>query len=56
MTYDEELAERIRRAVQNVSAVREQAMFGGMAFLADGHMFCGIVGQDLMLQIGSDEH
>jgi hypothetical protein len=27
-------------------------MFGGLAFMAHGHMCCGIVGTDLMLRIG----
>lgn len=27
-------------------------MFGGMAFLLRDHMFCGIVGSDLMVRVG----
>ncbi len=29
-------------------------MFGGLAFMLDGHMTCGIVGHDLMLRLGPD--
>ena len=29
-------------------------MFGGLAFMIDGHMCCGIVGDDLMLRLGPD--
>ena len=38
--YDEELADRIREVLSQlgVDGVREQKMFGGLAFLVDGHM------------------
>lgn len=52
MAYDEHLAQRIRVVVQNVPDVREQRMFGGLAFLAGDHMVCGIVGEELMLRLG----
>jgi TfoX N-terminal domain len=29
-------------------------MFGGLAFMQDGHMCCGIVGDELMLRPGVD--
>ena len=28
-------------------------MFGGLCFLANGHMCCGVNGRDLMLRIGN---
>jgi TfoX N-terminal domain len=38
--YDEELADRIREVLSDldVHGVREQKMFGGLAFLVGGHM------------------
>ena len=30
-------------------------MFGGIAFLLDGHMCCGVLGSDLMLRLGERE-
>ena len=30
-------------------------MFGGLAFMLDGHMCCGLVGERLMLRLGADE-
>jgi TfoX N-terminal domain len=30
-------------------------MFGGIAFMVDGHMACGIVGHDLMVRLGKDD-
>ena len=38
MAYDEELADRIREAVQDEPLLSERKMFGGLAFLIGGHM------------------
>jgi TfoX/Sxy family transcriptional regulator of competence genes len=38
MAYDEKLAERIRELVGSESALTEQKMFGGLAFLIGGNM------------------
>ena len=45
MAYDETLAGRIRAAVTGLTGnVTERKMFGGLAFLLNGHMFAGVVG------------
>jgi TfoX/Sxy family transcriptional regulator of competence genes len=31
-------------------------MFGGLAFIVNGHMCCGIVGEDLVIRVGAEEH
>lgn len=31
-------------------------MFGGLAFMVNGHMCCGIVGEDLVVRVGVDAH
>ncbi len=31
-------------------------MFGGLAFMVNGHMCCGIVGKDLMVRTGRDQY
>ena len=31
-------------------------MFGGLAFLRDGRMFCGILKDDLMVRVGPECH
>lgn len=54
MAYDEGLAERIREIVQDQEQVTERKMFGGLAFMVRGNMFCGIVKDDLMLRLGKD--
>ncbi len=38
MAYDEDLANRIRELLARQAGVHEKAMFGGLAFLIDGHM------------------
>ena len=38
MAYDEELAERIRMAIQAEPGLSEKRMFGGLAFLVHGNM------------------
>jgi len=52
MSYDEALAERFRKALQHRRGVTEKKMFGGLAFLLDGSMFCGIVKDELMVRVG----
>ncbi len=38
MAYDEELATRVREFVQDEPGLTEKKMFGGLAFLVNGHM------------------
>lgn len=38
MAYDEDLADRIRRLIGAEAGLREQKMFGGLAFLIDGNL------------------
>ncbi|WP_088282275.1 TfoX/Sxy family protein [Kineosporia sp. A_224] len=38
MAYDEEVADRLRERLQDVDGLREQRMFGGLAFLVHGNM------------------
>jgi TfoX/Sxy family transcriptional regulator of competence genes len=56
MAYDEALADRIRRAIGPRDDVTEKKMFGGLAFLQGGKMFCGIASGDLMVRIGPDRY
>lgn len=55
MAYREEVAERIRDLLKRRRGVTERKMFGGIAFLYNGHMYCGVNGEDLMLRLGNDE-
>jgi hypothetical protein len=49
MAYDEDLADRIRELVQGEPNLKEQRMFGGLAFLVGGHMAVAASGQGGLL-------
>jgi TfoX/Sxy family transcriptional regulator of competence genes len=53
MAFDENLAARIRSALASRTDVVEKRMFGGLAFMVNGRMCCGIVKNDLMLRVGT---
>jgi hypothetical protein len=55
MAYSEELAERIREAIDGRPGVTERKMFGGIAWMVNGNMACGIIGEDLMVRLEREE-
>ena len=56
MAFDEGLAERIRELLRDRRGVDERRMFGGLAFMLDGHVFVGILGDTLMARVGPDSY
>jgi hypothetical protein len=54
MPFDETLAERLRPLFRGKYLVKEKRMFGGLAFMVNGHMCCGIVGENLVVRTGPD--
>ena len=56
MAFDEEVALRVRNAVAGHRGVVEKKMFGGLAFMLKGHMFCGVIGDELMVRVGPDAY
>lgn len=56
MSYDEALAERIRRRIGDRPDLTEKRMFGGLAFLIDGRMSVGVSGDELMARVGKEAH
>lgn len=54
MAFDVTLATRIRSLLRGSYSVTEKKMFGGLAFMVNGHMCCGIVGKDLVIRTGPD--
>lgn len=56
MAYDEKLAARVREALKRRRGVTEKKMFGGLAFMVNGHMACGVLGEDLMVRVGPDAY
>ena len=54
MSFDATLAERLRPLFQGNYKVTEKKMFGGLAFMVNGHMCCGIVATNLVVRTGPD--
>ena len=46
MAYDEGLAQRIRDLLTGEPGITEKRMFGGLAFLVDGHMAVAATGSE----------
>jgi len=55
MAYDEILAARVRSAPANPGLL-EKKMFGGIGFLLDGNMACGVHQGSLMVRVGPQQH
>jgi hypothetical protein len=54
MAYDEGLATRVREVLGDQPGLAEKQMFGGLAFLLDGNMACGVRGDDLIVRMAAD--
>ena len=54
MAYDEGLAERIRKSLNKHRSLEARRMFGGLAFMLDGKMCCGVLKDDLVLRLGPE--
>ncbi len=56
MAYDDDLADRIRAAIQGQDGVTERRMFGGLAFLVHGKMAVSASGRGgLLLRVDPAE-
>ena len=53
MGYEEETAERVRRAISREHHLAEIKMFGGLCFMVNGNMCCGISDKALMIRVGA---
>jgi TfoX/Sxy family transcriptional regulator of competence genes len=54
LSYDPAAAERVRQLVSGRSDVVEKKMVGGLSFLVNGNMCCGITGKALMIRVGAE--
>ena len=52
---NEELVDLVRQTIGPRQDIAEKRMFGGVAFLLEGKMSCGVVGEDLMLRISPED-
>ncbi|HEX2712633.1 MAG TPA: TfoX/Sxy family protein, partial [Candidatus Acidoferrales bacterium] len=51
MAFDETLADRVRRQLGKRRGLVEKRMFGGLAFLLNGNLCCGVHGRELIVRI-----
>lgn len=55
MAYSVELAERIREMIAPRDGVTERKMFGGIAWMVNGHMAVGTLGKDMMVRMDPED-
>lgn len=56
MAYDQGLAEIMRTDLDGHGQVVEKKMFGGLCFMLDGHMVCGVHRGGGMYRVGKQNH
>jgi TfoX/Sxy family transcriptional regulator of competence genes len=56
MAYDTALAERVRAMLQPYQGVAEKKMFGGLTFMINNHMCCGVEKTRLMVRVGPEKY
>jgi TfoX/Sxy family transcriptional regulator of competence genes len=56
MVYDKNLANRIRKVIQTYRDVTEKEMFGGISFLINRKMCCGVIKENLLLRLGPRDY
>ena len=56
MAFDNGLAERIRDLLLPRQSITEKKMFGGLAFMLNGYMFVGVLGDTLMARVGPEAY
>jgi TfoX/Sxy family transcriptional regulator of competence genes len=54
MPYNEELESRINKFVSEWKGTDDKKMFGGVCYLLNGNMFCGVYKDFLILRLGPD--
>ena len=56
MAYDPDLAQRVREIFKEKAGFNEKKMFGGICYLHNGNMACGILNDDLIVRVGPKEY
>jgi len=55
MAFDENLAERIRKALARKKGIEERKMFGGVCFMLNGNMLVGVWKDSLIVRLGENQ-
>jgi TfoX/Sxy family transcriptional regulator of competence genes len=56
MAYSKDLAGRVRGLLAAQPELREAKMFGGVCYLLNGNMACGVLGEELIVRVGAEKH
>lgn len=56
MAYDEGLAQTLRDALAETEVITERKMFGGLCFMLNGNMLCGVHKKGGMARVGKANH
>ena len=56
MAYDEGLAHRIQELLSEQPGLVEKKMFGGVGFMLQGNMACGVNKEDLIVRVGPERY
>jgi len=56
MAFDEKLAARMRARLSSGANITEKRMFGGLAFLLNGNMCCGVHGTEMIVRLHPQQH
>ena len=54
MAYDEGLAQLLREALSDRDTLTERKMFGGLCFMLNGNMLCGVHAGGGMFRVGKE--
>ena len=54
MGYDENLAGRIQAILGKENGLQAKKMFGGIGYLLNGNMVCGVIKNDLIVRVGPE--
>lgn len=55
LSFDEDLADRVRLTLGTRRGLTEKKMFGGLAFLLRGNMCCGVLNRELIVRVPPDQ-
>ncbi len=56
MAYDEHLAGRVRAQLGSRAGVVEKKMFGGVGFMLQGNLACGVNKDELIVRVGPERY
>ena len=56
MPYDELLAARMRAAIGPLPNLEEKKMFGGVGFILNGNLACGVHKNDMIVRVGPEKY